>query len=470
MTIEKVLKNGVKVYSLDVEADLNAVVDMFDYNYNLSQCDVWDAYENRVSNEFVGSYKVEVSSTTEYDRFIQVLKNQVEAHKNQLGHTYWSKIREFESIIIKQYMRGLISDSQAQEFKQKAERKAQETVGRCSCGLCSFHRYPTMEEWKTGKYQEGSRVIKLGKKLLKSGFPPMVLDYYSAQHKRDSKSMYFTISDLPQHIAGMTYYAKDWSSCQDPRDEDSDYCKGLIGSLHDDKLFIGMLHESLDDLADMEGKLVGRTMMRLLHVDGTPVLVSTTYYADYNDRGYVKSAVEQLAELDIYTRDCMFEDAIMEEVQEPANGKYKHVVTEEVHIHETIEEDVDCDCPACHGSGRYEVQVTNGDYVKIDCPVCGGSGDYSTYVYADIDEWIDVEVVEYILPYDENYSHYSDYISMNIRIEGVRRCRAEREGIEYLSEHERDAQQVSEMRESLDLVLDDLVLDDLDIDGSIIEI
>lgn len=449
MTIEKVLKNGVEVHALEVEKDFDAVVDMFDYNENLRQCDPWDAYEKRVPNNFVGSYKVEVSSTTEYDRFINVLRNEVNAHKDQLRGNYFTKVREYETFIIKQYMRGLISDSQAQDFRSVANDRAVEAVGTCPCGLCSFNRYPTIEEWKTGKYQEGKRTMKLGKKLLKSGFLQRTLDYYSAQHKRDSKTMYFTISDLPQHIAGMTYYSTgEWSSCQDPRDEDSEYCIGLIGSLHDDKLFVGMLHESLDDLDDMEEKLIGRTMMRYLTVDGAPVLVATTYYADYDDRGYVKSAVEQLSELDIYTKDCMFEDAIMEEVKEPANGSYELVVTEEVHVKEMIEEDVECDCPACR-DGRYEVQVSNGDWVKIDCPVCGGSGTYSAMVYADVDEWVDVETKKDILPYDEDYSHYEDYISMNIRIEGVRRCRAEREGVEYLSQYEREAQEVAEMREDV---------------------
>lgn len=457
MTIEKVLKNGVEVYALTVEPDFDAVVEMFDNNNRLRQCDVWDAYENRVSNHFVGSYKVEVSSTTEYDRFINVLKNEVQAHKNQLQGDYFSKVREFETHIIKQYMRGLISDEQAQEFRSVANDRASQLTG-CSCGLCSLTRYPTLEEWVTGKYQEGKRTMKLGKKLLKSGFLPRTLDYYSAQYKRDSKTMYFTISDLPQHIAGMTYYSTgDWSSCQDPRDEDSEYCVGLIGSLHDDKLFVGMLHESLDDLEDMDEKLVGRTMMRYLTIDGAPALVATTYYADSDDRGYVKSAVEQLSELDIYTKDCMFDDAIMEEVREPANGAYELIVTEEVHVKETIETDVDCECPACR-DGRYEVMTNNGDWVKIDCPVCGGSGDYTAMVYADIDEWVDVETRDDILPYDEDYSHYGDTVSMNIRIEGIRRCRAERAGTEYLSQYERDAVEVAEMREVeyLDVSNDDI--------------
>jgi hypothetical protein len=290
-------------------------------------------------------------------------------------------------------------------------------------------RYPTIEEWKTGKYQETEkRQIKLGKTLLKVGFSQTVVDFYSLQTKTE-KEIFLTISDLPQHVVGMSRLAKvgafdgmNGTSCQDVR-WNGRYPMALGGALNDNKLFVGMLHEDLEDIEDMQDKLVARTVFRYMTIDSEPCLIATYYYGQNDTKDILHKAIEQLDEVNVFSKEVRGGDyGTLESIQERANGYLEINQTIEVHIEETIEEDVTCECPMCNGSGNYEV-YSHGNYHTVDCPACGGDGDYCTSVYIDVDEYVDVEIEEEIQPYAEGYGHYGYYIRMDVNVKMIRDLR-----------------------------------------------
>src|SRR5690606_8681208 len=178
----------------------------------------------------------------------------------------------------------------------------------------------------------------------------------SLQSKTEKEQL-FVISDLVQHIAGMSYYSDlEWdgmngSSCQNP---ENDYfeCNKLGASLHDNKLFIGFTIDNLEDLKDMERKMTSRVVMRYLKLEGTPVLVATNYYGNNESKSILHSCLEQLEEHGIFSNEVTNGSYCH---KERTNGTYYLTQYDAVYINETIEEYVTCECPMCEGSGEYEV-------------------------------------------------------------------------------------------------------------------
>lgn len=410
MKVEKVLKNGVKVMSMGVQADFEEAQNIFNQSEYTKKIDVNKAYNERVPNDFVGTYKVKVERISHYNRFkgwIRRAKDHKEIDaQNQIDALYRKQINDEEY----SYTQFQI---ESDEIRERLHRSP-----RCECDVCTF-RMPTFEEWKSNKYKmdDNKRTIKLGKALTKAGFKQHVIDAYSLQVKTE-KECYITISDLPQHIAGMSYYAalNSWdgyngTSCQDTRQSGNEVMK-LTGSLYDDRLFIAMLHYSLDDLQDMTDKLKARCMMRYVEVEEKSMLLSTHYYGDIETKDILHNGLSLLDEVNIYdvsvtdSRDYI---CIINSI----NGVYNHKITEDIHVCKTIDETIHIDCPMCDYDREIEVYVESLDKrVHIQCPLCKGTNKVEQYVYFDIDEYVEYKEETNYAPYSENYSHLGDFIKI----------------------------------------------------------
>lgn len=370
--VERVLANGVIVHSLEVEMDIEETQDILDKGVHSSNVDAESAYEARFPIDQIATYEIEVKREEDYNKFINKLIYERVIHNND-----------------------------------------------CECKLCKLN--PSYDEWKQGFMHSG---IKLGKALKKHGYSKQVLDFYAMQCKTEEK-VYLTISDLPQHIAGMSYYGSDWSSCQNPDDSsyDGEYMVKLGGSLYDDKLYIAMLHAEHADIEDMKGKMLARTILRLVHVDSEPLLVSTEYYGSHENRDMLDHALKELNMIDVYGNDIV-DTVDSSTIQERTNGLYTFTMTDDVHIFEEGERKVMCECPFCKGNGDKQVHspVLEQDMV-IECPLCNGTGEYENYIYVSIDKLVEVEAEMETAPYAEKYIHHGWSMEIDIDIEEVRQRR-----------------------------------------------
>lgn len=327
-------------------------------------------YNERVENEFLGTYNVIVERIEEYNNFITVLTDDI------------------------------LTSGKMIDFSV------------------------TYEEWKTGYKVEGKRQTKLNKYLNKKGFSKYVLDYYSQQVKTE-KTLYLTISDKVHHITGMSYFSTmEWtgisgSSCQDPRNDYEESIR-LLPSLHDNKLLIAFLHEELEDIEELEEKMLARSMCRIINVNGKQFLISSKHYGTMETIDEIEKSLCQLNSYNIFTHKQM--KGINEEYhREQTNGTFYLTMDDEIYIREEHEDYVNCSCPACGGSGNYTVYTRNDREIEINCPACGGSGEIETYVSVSIDEYVDVNDEEEHTPYNEQYRHYGSSIEIiiNKKVMGI---------------------------------------------------
>ncbi|QIW89683.1 putative DnaJ domain-containing protein [Bacillus phage Izhevsk] len=418
MNIIKTLQNGTKVVENCVTDELQVCQEILDINPTTSVYDAWSAFNERPENNFEYTYIVKVQRQGDYKRFL-------EQYERETGCVQKTINKEIQGVRDR-YYNDDINWQTMHDTIQELEKKD----NTCHCSKCQFVK-PTFEEWKTGKYSE--RGMKLGKTMRKAGFSQQLLDFYSMQIKTE-KELCLTVTSAPQFIAGMSYYCKlgTWdgfqgSSCQDVRHDDEEYCKNLGGALHDDKLFIGMLHENVDDLEDFEDKMLARTLFRYIKIDNEPLLVALEYYGNNTTKSELAYALNELNEVNIFSTDLSNKYNSYGEIinhKEKANGSYEYEMCDEVNVDVTIDEYVSCDCPMCEGSGDYEVFSDRLDkHVEISCPMCGGSGTYEVNVYEEIDEWIEVEDTKEILPYIEGYSHNGYNIEIQINIETLKATR-----------------------------------------------
>jgi hypothetical protein len=407
MELEKTLENGVQVFGLEMENDFYEAQKILDLSHVTDMIDADTAYSDRVSNDFVGIYKVMVERTADFKR----IENMIARQKREHLHSMRS---EAENKVYKFYRRGLYSLDEA----RKAMDKARQIGSDCKCKLCSFEL--TYEEWKTGKMANGAKV---GKSMNKAKINKETIDLYSLQSKTEKEQL-FVVSDLVQHVAGMSYYSTgQWdgmngSSCQNP-ENDYEECNKLGGSLHDNKLFIGFTIDSIEDLEDLDEKMTARTAMRYLEIDGTPCLVATSYYGNNESKSMLHGAISQLEELGIFTNEVINRGE--EQHIESANGSYSMTIYDTVYIDTEVEDEVTCTCPMCSGSGDYEVYSDRLDtHVEVTCPLCGGDGEYTTYVSAYVETEIEVEDEMELYPYAEKYSHYGHRIKIWLDLDYIR--------------------------------------------------
>jgi hypothetical protein len=432
MTNFTTLKNGVQVFALNAGYDFNEAQEMLDLSSYTDVIDAECAYSDRVGNSFTGTYKIMVDRQEDYERFTGRLQS-AKRHAQEEKRAFQVEARSR----LVTWFHSLDSIAQSNERAwtieelEKIDRWYYSDANTCSCSVCEF-RLPTIEEWKTGKYNESEkRVLKLGKAMRKAGFSQEIIDFYSLQTKTE-KSVYLTISDRPQHIVGMSNYAEmgTWdgfggTSCQDTR-HDEDYAIKLAGSLHDDKLFIGMLHDSLEDLHNMQDKLKARTMLRYMTINGKGCLIATSYYGNNDTKDMLGNALKALEEVDIYSNSVL--SGNREWIEERTNGAYELTLVDEVHVYYDEWENITCECPACGGSGEMEVYSNRLDrHVDIDCPACGGSGEYEEEVHVHVDTYEEVEDSTNVLPYAECYSHYGYKVEMGINVTEIERARIRHE-------------------------------------------
>jgi hypothetical protein len=354
--------NDVVKIPLTVENDFSQANKILDSGDVTSGYDSEYYYNERVENSFVGTYPIKIERHKDYEKFINAL----------LDDAVLNNINVDFSI--------------------------------------------TFEEWKSGYIQDGKRQTKINKFLRKKGFSQYVLDFYSQQIKTE-KTLYITVSDRVQHIAGMSYFSTgQWdgmggSSCQDPRNEYSE-CVRLLASLHDDKLLVTFLHENIEDLEDMKEKMLARSVARIIHVDGKQFLITTRHYGNNETKDMLENGLRQLNKYNIFT-SLQMENGDYRH-KEDTNGYVYITESDEVNVYETIDEYIDVECPMCNGSGEYGVYDRNDNYHDITCPACHGHGTVEVNVYIDIDEYIDVETEHELTPYDENYNHYGHYMAIYI--------------------------------------------------------
>jgi hypothetical protein len=347
------LKNGVKVYDLSdiVEEDFLQAQEILDNGDYTSNIDAEHAYNNRVYNEFVGVYECLVDSKKEYQRFEIMLHECIDSSE-------WTA-------------------------------------------------YPSIEDWMSNKIEDNGRVYRMGKWLKKQGFPQSIIDFYSSQTRTDKEKYYLTISDLPQHIVGMTYNASDWKSCQHPDNAESIH---LGGTLHDNRILIGMLHKSLDDLQNMEDLLLARVVMRITGYEGKTFLYPSRVYGNSTHQDIMERCLDMIEEIGVMPLEVKYNHGDgyenMLRIREVANGSFTSYMFADVHIDETVEEEVEAECPMCEGSGKYEVWASRIERdVEVKCPACNGSGDVTAYVCIEIDEYIEVEEEAEIFTYADDYEH-----------------------------------------------------------------
>lgn len=293
----------------------------------------------------------------------------------------------------------------------------------------------TFEEWKSGRLANGQR---LGKYLRKVGFPQEVLDFYSSQIKTE-KEVFLTVTDKAQYIAGMSYYSPgNWDgmggkSCQCPV-VGGKYAQNLVGALHDDKLYIGFLHENIDDLQDMEDKMLARVVFRLLEdfAGKESVLIATRYYGNNESKDLLHKSLKELEKVaPIYSNDALGS----EEYRESANGYAEVEMVKDIHVYAEDWEYMDVECPLCHGHGWTYGYDADGREYEVDCPHCGGTGTIEIEHYYCVDEYVEVEVDEEIPPYAEEYSHYGYYVEIDIDSEYI---------ISKMEERKREREEVKE--------------------------
>ncbi|AYP68204.1 hypothetical protein PQE75_gp072 [Bacillus phage vB_BcoS-136] len=434
--MKNVLLNGIVKFDMDVQNDFEEAQRILDISEHTSIYDSECVYSERVKNSLVGTYEIGIARKEEYERFIDRMEEE-KNHFRQLKAehyretrrkiTKWWREKENENELTK-------NDDEFYDYHYDLVLKwfTDDNIKTCECKLCKSDKslHISFEEWKSGKMSNGAKV---GKTLRKHGYSQELLDFYSLQDKTEEK-VYFTISGNVQHIAGMSNYVDlgsleysfdgfGDSSCQDTRHDDEN-CRHLGGALHDNKLFVGMMHFNKDDVYDMQDKLIARVLFRLMEIDGKYAMIPSLYYGNNKTKSMMHYCLTKLEEAtDIYSKDI--KDDAWQQIEEVANGALIISKFEDVHIREEFYKEVECECPVCDG-GTMEIDTYNFGYVSVECVHCGGSGEVVTTVSAYIDEWKEVEREIEVYPYPEGFSHTGDYVRMYVSLEHVRAKRRER--------------------------------------------
>ena len=420
--VVKTLKNGVVKYSLDVQENFYEAQRMFDVSDVLENVDVEFAWNERENREmFNATYGIFVERKDDYNRFIRMYNNDRYVRRSKELDEFRYKFRIFKNKGFYPCMETLGEFAFSMEWHYEYKLNQIKEKQSNDVSLIDI----TFENWKTNKIEINGRIVKLGKHLKKYGYDKELIDFYATQVKTE-KQVFLTISDLPQHIAGMSHYVdlngengNRWdgmrgSSCQDPRHDSEEYISCLAGSMHDNKLYVALLHDSLDDLENMQDKLKARVVLRMVHVYNEPVLIATQYYGNNETKAALENAINKLEEEKVFGNHvCDRYDS--ETVRESANGSFEMQVHQTVFVNELIDEYVECECPMCQGSGEYEVYASDlEEDVNIDCPMCQGSGNYETHVYESIEHEETVSAEREVRPYCEGYDHNFDHIDIEV--------------------------------------------------------
>jgi DNA-directed RNA polymerase subunit RPC12/RpoP len=412
--------NGVTYHGvLDVN-DLNEAQNVLNEGDKTRIFDVYDCYNEREANDFCGTYSLDVKNDKDYKRFVTMLEN---AKVCDTARGIKEKYNDFESGCQSKYINSHTDFDVYYKWIQSIGKLKQDELDSHKCNRCNF-REPSFEEFVNNRYEKNGNNGKLTKALSKAGFEQSLIDFYTACDKSEKK-VYVTISGNAQYIAGMTYYRKEcrWNSCQNPANDEY-YSRSLAGSLHDDTLFVAMVHDELEDLDNMYNKLVARTVCRIFEDNGVPFMVGTSYYGDSEGRGLLRKALDELYPFNIFGSDVLGHG---DELTMKANGGYHYEGSEdaELYISETFT--VTYDCPLCEGSGDYYLDQTDN---YITCPHCHGERELEHEVEVEIDETVEGEYIdEEFITYYEGYGHHHNYITATVNLNIIRDKRKEAEAM-----------------------------------------
>lgn len=358
------LSNGVKVYDLSkiVEDDYREAQNIMDNGKYTESVYVESAYNHRIDNDFVGVYECIVDSIHEYNAFMDRLM------------------------------------------------------------LYNLDAFPSFEEWKNNRIEIDGKAIRLGKWLKRKGISDTDIDYYSKQVRTGQHKYYLTISDLPQHIVGMTYYSNVFTSCMHPDRTESIH---LAGALHDDTLLVAYLHKDMNDIEDMDNKLLARCNMRIVEYNGTQLLIPSRIYGNDRTQEIMNRCLSQLYDVNIMSYDIRCDDLDDDNdvmvLRQRTNGYYKHRINDHKHLNEDIKKEIEIECPYCNGNKKTNVWIEEAERdVEVKCPVCDGEGITETLFRCDLDEMIEIDTVIDIGTYNDDYEHFGEYVEIKVKREKLK--------------------------------------------------
>jgi hypothetical protein len=354
---------------------------VFSHNQYLKHINVEDFYSERIKSDFVGTYMVKVERTEDFKEF---LEKKFWAYRNTDGARMTNHI--------------------------------------------------TFENWRDNTYidmvetQKGmkERTIKLTKALIKFGYPQDLIEFYNIQIKTE-KDIFVTISENAQDIAGMSAHAKkgSWTgyggtSCQDTRLGGS-ACKSLVSAINCPELFTIMLHENLEDLKDMQDKLLARTNAFIVTLDHSRIdecirdrenidtlddsidflkemaldqqfIFTVGAYGNSQTKDILRKALKEMNKAKIY--NGQISDSELWDYssnQDIDFGNYSIDTTFKIRVQEErkVRERRTVTCPLCNGNQRIWVEEEH----RIQCPLCHGTGEHEIIVreLVDIDQEVDVQ-------------------------------------------------------------------------------
>lgn len=375
---KQAFQNGIVKYMGHIKRDFLETQRILDIGCT-SIIEAEKAYSERAKNDFEGTYQIAVEPKKEYEDFLMKLYG-VKNHVHEFN--------QFRDKMLALYFRGLFS-SENELIKLLKKGKAEILKNDCTCKKCSF-RNPSFEEWQDNFYQDEKNSLKLSKKLSRL-FPREIVDFYMIQN-RANEEIYLTITAEPQYIAGMAFYNNgQWNSCQNPKRPDN-LPLALGGSLYDDKLFIAFLHNSLNDLENMDGKMIARTALRMIEIDGKNALISTKNYGTDRKCHLLEKAIEEMAFMDVYSYEEVSGKDIFDE---PTNGYLEVSGKSSKNIEIELERKYlfSCKCSTCAGAGeieKNELDTKKDGFMELEfkCPMCTDG----TYSHAHTDgETYDIE-------------------------------------------------------------------------------
>ena len=315
--------------------------------------------ENR--NSFVGTYRIKTDNSAEYAIFKRMFED------------------ESTSLPTKKLLKKHLNIPVENQPMQK--KNLMEVLKKSDYSFAKKEEVPNLDQWKNGKVVDANnRQTKIGKHLRKSMFTQELIDFYSAQSK-DSGLYCFTISDLPQHIAGMSYYAElnSWdgwngTSCMDTR-QDGSYCVALLGSLADTNCYVGLLHKNPTDVDNMENQLLARVLLREVEIDGIKSLIATRYYGNQDTKNVMDDALKKLeVHMEVYSESSMRKDTSY------VRHEFEHSV--DTHIYNEVEVYTSEDDELAKNYTLYRTSKNKKDakYDEVEysnCAFCGADYDES---------------------------------------------------------------------------------------------
>ncbi|MFQ3543601.1 hypothetical protein Q7A53_05900 [Halobacillus rhizosphaerae] len=399
MELIKTLDNGVSMYHNNIKQDFRKAQEILNMFDETKIIDAQMIYNNRINNEYEYSYQYDYSRMNNYYNLIDMI-NECKQH---LKRELFEESKHSYAL----YQVKDISSEERQEQIRDIERRRKEG---CKCAVCAFNS-PSLEEWESGYMKYKGKRVTIEKALKKAGFKKELINHYMKQEK-ERKEMFLTISSSPQFIVGCNYNLIEDIKRSEYLLDNKECSLELAGCLHDDRLYIAMLHESLEDLDNMDGALYGYAMMRHITLNGNDYMIAVSYHGSNTTVSMLDDCIKQLESINVMSNEHVKGNDM---VRLNSNGSYEIVVHDDIVIHESIDSIVSYECILCNGVGVYDGYSNRmNDSISVVCPMCDGNKKITENVHKVIDETIRVNKKIKVLPYCKGYNHYGDYIELAV--------------------------------------------------------